>query len=151
MERTESVTLTNMCCLCDGDRVLVQRKIDEESEQGIVFPGGHVEQQESFADAVRREMLEETGLRIEDPRLCGVKDWIQPDGSRYLVLLYRAEKYSGTLTSSEEGAVFWVKRSDLDQLDFIWNTKELLPLFFGEPYSEYFFDATAGSWVGSLR
>lgn len=42
MSRTETVTLTNMCMICDGSRVMVQNRTDE-SWPGIAFPGGHVE------------------------------------------------------------------------------------------------------------
>ncbi len=38
-------------------------------------------------ESVIREMKEETGLTIENPIACGFKDWIQEDGTRYLVLL----------------------------------------------------------------
>ena len=74
MKRTETVTFTNMCMICDGDKVLVQNRNDPDWP-GITFPGGHVEKGESFVDAVVREVLEETGLTIFAPRLVGVKDW----------------------------------------------------------------------------
>ena len=41
MSRTEEVTLTNMCMIYDGSKVLVQEKIDDDYG-GITFPGGHV-------------------------------------------------------------------------------------------------------------
>jgi len=74
MSRTETVTLTNMCMIYDGDKVLVQQKVDDDYS-GITFPGGHVEKGESFTDAVIREVFEETGLTISSPVLCGIKDW----------------------------------------------------------------------------
>ena len=40
--RTEIVTITNMCMIYDGTKVLVQEKIDDEYS-GMTFPGGHVE------------------------------------------------------------------------------------------------------------
>lgn len=67
MSRTETVTLTNMCMIYDGDKVLVQQKVDDDYS-GITFPGGHVEKGESFTDAVIREVFEETGLTISSPR-----------------------------------------------------------------------------------
>ena len=55
MSRTEEVTLTNMCMIYDGSKVLVQEKIDDDYG-GITFPGSHVEKNESFTDAVIREV-----------------------------------------------------------------------------------------------
>ena len=69
----------------DGSKVLVQERIGDDYG-GITFPGGHVEKSESFTDAVIREVFEETGLKISAPKLCGIKDWINDDGSRYMVL-----------------------------------------------------------------
>ena len=96
-DRKTPVELTNVCVICDGSRVLVE----EKAGCGICFPGGHVEPGESMQQAVIREMREETGLTIEHPRLCGVKDWEEDDGSRYLVALYRADRFSGTLRVPE--------------------------------------------------
>lgn len=56
--------------------------------QGYTLPGGHVEPGESFVDAVIREMKEETGLDIKNPRLVGVKQFPIKDG-RYVVLMHR--------------------------------------------------------------
>ena len=70
--------------------------------QGYTLPGGHVEPRESFVDAVIREMKEETGLDIMNPRLVGVKQFPIKDG-RYAVFLFKATEYSGTVVSSDEG------------------------------------------------
>ena len=91
MERTERVILTNLCMVQDGTKVLVEEKVGKGAG-GIFFPGGHVEEHEPLVDSVIREVKEETGLAIERPRLCGVKDWINEDGSRYVVFLFRADR-----------------------------------------------------------
>lgn len=76
MNRTEIVTLTNMCMVYDNNgNVLVQNR-NNPDWPGITFPGGHVEPGEPFYDSVIREIKEETGLTIKNPQLCGVKDWI---------------------------------------------------------------------------
>ena len=109
-----------------------------------------MEDDESLLESVIREMREETGLIIENPIVCGFKDWIQEDGTRYLVLLYKADEFSGKLKSSEEGRVFWRDRSDLDSINLIWNMKELLEIFDSDRYSEFFFKIKNGKYKGEL-
>lgn len=99
MKRSEHVELMSMCVLRRGSKVLVQDRTDP-NWPGVAFPGGHVEKGESFTGAVIREVQEETGLTISSPLLCGIKDWCE-EGVRHVVLLYRAEQFTGTLRSSD--------------------------------------------------
>lgn len=147
MSRKSEIELTNMCLICDGNKVLVQEKV---GTKGLVFPGGHVEEGESLFESVVREMKEETGLTIENPKVCGFKDWIQEDGTRYIVLLYKTHKFTGELKSSDEGRVFWIDRADIDSANLIWNMKELLEIFDTDLYSEFFFKIKDGKYKGEL-
>ena len=147
MSRKSEIELTNMCLICDGNKVLVQEKV---GTRGLVFPGGHVEEGESLLESVVREMKEETGLTIENPKVCGFKDWIQEDGTRYIVLLYKTHKFTGELKSSDEGRVFWIDRADIDSVNLIWNMKELLEIFDTDLYSEFFFKIKNGKYKGEL-
>lgn len=135
MLRASQVELTNLCVLCDGSRLLVERK----AGKGIVFPGGHVEAGESMREAIVREMREETGLTILNPVLCGVKDRMLEEGVRYLVALYRADQFTGELRSSREGEVFWVEREAFEQMEVIWGMKEVLRICESETLSEMFY------------
>ena len=113
MGRKETVELTNMCMVEDGKgNVLVQNRLDP-NWSGIVYPGGHVEVGESITASVIREIREETGLTIENPTLCGVKQFWLDNGVRYIVLLFRADKFTGELHGSEEGDAFWMPREEL--------------------------------------
>ena len=143
MSRASLVELTNLCVICDGGRVLVQDK----AGCGIVFPGGHVEPGESMLASVIREMREETGLTIEHPALCGLKDWMREDGTRFLVALYRADRFSGTLKPSEEGRVFWIEREEFAKLDVIWGMHEVLRVCDEAEYSEMFYSEEKEGWV----
>ena len=147
MSRKSEIELTNMCLICDGNKVLVQEKV---GTKGLVFPGGHVEEGESLLESVVREMKEETGLTIENPKICGFKDWIQEDGTRYIVLLYKTHKFTGELKSSDEGRVFWIDRADINSANLIWNMKELLEIFDTDLYSEFFFKIKDGKYKGVL-
>lgn len=138
MSRKSEIELTNMCMVYDKNRVLVEEK-DCGDYKGVVFPGGHVEQGESLCQSVIREIYEETGLKISSPKLCGVKNWINDDGTRYMVLLYKTDKFTGTLQSSEEGRVFWVDKDKLKDEKLIWNMEELFEIMEREDLSEFFF------------
>ena len=146
MKRRQLIELTNMCLIYSDDRILVQEKLGTGYEGGLLFPGGHVEPGESLRDSVIREMKEETILDISEPQPCGFKDWIQEDGTRYIVLLYKTNKFSGELKSSEEGKVFWLDRKDIDKVNLIWNMRELLEIFETDHYSEFFFEYKEGTY-----
>ena len=150
MNRTEKVTITNMCMIYDNDKVLVQDKIDDDYS-GITFPGGHVEMGESLTDAVIREVFEETGLKISSPELCGIKDWINGDGSRYMVLFYKTDKFEGTLRSSDEGEVYWLELKEMTKSDLADGMDKVLEVFLNENISEYFFYKENGVWQETLK
>lgn len=139
MERAERVILTNLCMIVDGTKILVQDKVGKGAD-GIILPGGHVEEHEPIVDSVIREMKEETGLDIENPRLCGVKEWINEDGSRYVVFLFRAEKFSGELASSDEGRVFWMEKEDVLKSRWIWHMDCLMKILADGEFTELYLD-----------
>ena len=150
MKRTEIVTITNMCMIYDGTKVLVQEKVDDDY-CGITFPGGHVEQGESFTDAVIREVLEETGLKISSPILCGIKDWTNDDGSRYMVLFYKTDKFEGELSSSEEGDVHWIELEKMKKSNLAEGMDKMLEVFLNDDISEYFFRKVDGKLTEELK
>ena len=150
MARIEKVTMTNMCMVFDGNKVLVQDKKDDDYS-GITFPGGHVEKGESFTDAVIREVFEETGLKIQSPQLCGIKDWMKEDGTRYMVLFYKTDKFEGTVTSSNEGEVYWIALEDIKKKKLAYGMDKMLEVFLDDNISEYFFYKEDGKWVEELK
>ncbi len=112
MSRTENVELTVLCLIHNEEHYLLQDRVKKDWK-GYTLPGGHIESGESIVDAVIREMKEETGLTIQNPKLCGVKQF-PIEGGRYIVFLFTADKYSGELISSEEGAMHWINKDELD-------------------------------------
>ena len=146
MARTEQAIFTNMCMVYDdAGNILVQDRKNPDWP-GLTFPGGHVESGESFAASVIREVFEETGLTIENPRLCGVKEWENSDGSRYIVLLYKTEKFSGELKSSDEGRVFWATREEILALPMTEHFDKLMEVFFREDLSEFYYQKAENRW-----
>ena len=150
MGRGESAVFTNMCMVRDGDRVLVINRNDP-GWPGLAFPGGHVEKGEAFADSVIREVYEETGLTIEQPRLCGIKQFRTEENSRYIVLLYRTDKFEGQLISSGEGEVFWLTLEQLDQYPLTPHFEQVVEVMLRDDLSEFYYDQSGGGWVPVLK
>ena len=117
---------------------------------GITFPGGHVEHGESFSGSVIREVKEETGLDIQCPVLCGVKQFQTKEYARYVVLFYKTDRFSGTLRSSEEGDVFWIKRSELETYSLADDFKKMLEVFESSEISEFYYSKCNGVWKAEL-
>ena len=113
MSRTENVELTVLCLIEDGDKILLQNRVKKDW-QGYALPGGHVEPGESFVDAVIREMKEETGLNVHSLEFVTYYEWnMIEEGVRHLCLLFRSKDFDGTLKSSSEGKVFFIKKDEL--------------------------------------
>ncbi len=152
MAESEKVILTNMCMIYDGSRVLVQDRLDNKWK-GLTFPGGHVEKQESFTDAVIREVKEETGLTIFSPQLCGIKQWPASETERYVVLFYKTDQFEGELKSSSEGDVFWMELEDFKKAELARDMADMLTVFLDENKSEFYYyrDSTGGTWKYEIK
>ena len=146
MSRAEQVILTNLCMVYDdAGNILVQNRKDP-SWPGICFPGGHIEPGESFVESVIREVWEETGLTIENPVLCGTKQFPTRDGERYVVFFYKTNRYHGELKSSHEGEVFWIPRSDLPKYQMVEDFLDMVKVFECDDLSEFYYYKEDGNW-----
>jgi ADP-ribose pyrophosphatase len=148
MSRFENVELTTLCMVYHKDLILLQNRTKKDW-QGYTFPGGHVEAQESFVDAVIREVKEETGLDIFHPILCGIKQFPIQNG-RYIVLLFKTNQFHGSLTSSLEGEMKWVDRHDLSSLPLVDDFMELLRVF-DDPHIQEFQYTVDNEWHVHLK
>ncbi len=130
-------------------RVLLQNRVNVPWP-GLAFPGGHVEPGEPFTEAAVREVFEETGLILEDARLCGVKQFTRDDGSRYVIFLYRALHFHGQLRPSSEGDVLWAPRDKLERMPLSRDMAAMLPVFENDLISEFTYCEESGTWTNRI-
>lgn len=149
MIRTENVELTVLCLVQNKDAYLLQDR-QKEDWKGYTLPGGHIERGESIVDAVVREMKEETGLTIQNPRLCGVKQFPIEDG-RYIVFLFRADQFEGDLVSSEEGTMHWIPKKELSSVDLVDDFQELLQVMLDDELNEFQYMIEDEEWKFVLK
>jgi ADP-ribose pyrophosphatase YjhB (NUDIX family) len=107
----------------DGHILLLNQ--DTDTERSWSLPGGKVEEGETLATALVREMREETGLEIEPGRLLYVCDHLPGNGTHVVHLTFEARRVDGTVGDVAVGAdtrpirgVEFVKLTDLPALGF---------------------------------
>lgn len=148
-DRTERVELTTLCMIYRGEELLLQERVKTDW-RGYCFPGGHVEPGESIVESVLREMKEETGLSVYNPRLCGIKQF-PIEGGRYLVFFFKADTFEGDLLDSEEGPVRWVSRQELPELHTVSDFLQMLEVFDREELTEFQYVVENDQWNVILR
>ena len=149
MGRTENVELTVLCLIEDGDKILLQNRVKKDW-RGYTLPGSHVEPGEFFVAAVIREMKEETGLKVIEPRLVGVKQFPIENG-RYVVLLFKATQWSGDLISSDEGHMEWIEYDRLPVINTVDDFDELLRVMNTPELTEFQYLVSGDDWTVSIR
>ncbi len=125
-------------------QVLVLDKVKKYGWEGLTFPGGKVEEGESFEDSVIREAKEETNLDIKNPKLIGIITWISDEG-KDVGLIYETSDFEGSLVEeNREGRLFWMDYEEFKNTNpKSMSMDHILKIYEGE-YKEVFWDFRDG-------
>lgn len=118
--------------LLKDDKILFlvrQKKRDTRHVQGIYLPiGGHVELGEDVEDCAKREVEEESGIKINSLDLAGIV-YIrgQATGETDTIMyLFTSSDFEGEAISGNEGSFEWVDRTKVDQVNLYAGDKVYL-------------------------
>jgi 8-oxo-dGTP diphosphatase len=119
----------------DGEFLIVRR--GRPPMQGLfTLPGGGVEIGEGLAEAVQREVLEETGLTIEPLALAGTREVVTRDEDgrvqrHFVILAFAARWVAGEPRLSEELAeARWIRPAALRDLSTTEGLAEIVAAAF---------------------
>ena len=109
--------------ILDGDQILLEKRKNSPGKGKWAVPGGLVELGENVEQAVIREVKEETGLEVDEPRLVDVVNYVSL-GERgavmyhYVIIDYLVTVKSGKLkAASDADALKWVPFNEVDEYD----------------------------------
>jgi 8-oxo-dGTP diphosphatase len=103
-----------MLVIDKGEILLIKRNKKLKDFPGwYMLPGGKQEFSETPLQAAVREVFEETGLKVENPKLRVVATHYHGYKDRvYLVYIFEAGDFFGKLKRSKEGRPVWMKIED---------------------------------------
>ncbi|KMT21105.1 NUDIX hydrolase [Clostridium cylindrosporum] len=116
--------LATLCYIKKDGKTLMLHRIKKEKDyhkgkwNGV---GGKFEPLESPEDCVKREVLEETGLNIINPRLRGMITFPMFDGEDdWYTFIFTAEEFSGNIKECSEGELHWIEDEKIMDLN-LWD------------------------------
>ena len=109
--------------ILDGDQILLEKRKNSPGKGKWAVPGGLVELGENVEQAVIREVKEETGLEVDEPRLVDVVNYISL-GERgavmyhYVIIDYLVTSKGGKpKAASDADDLKWVPFYEVDKYD----------------------------------
>ncbi len=122
MARREGIT--TLCYLERDDSYLMMHRVSKKNDinkDKWIGVGGHLEDDESPEECIRREVREETGFDIptDDFRFRALVTFVSDRGDYELMSLFTAPCPEGEPIDCDEGKLEWVKKSDVYSLN-LW-------------------------------
>ena len=98
----------------DGKTLFLERnkKKNDINHAKFIGIGGKIEEGESPDECVKREVYEETGLRLKNIKFCGlVKYYLNEDYFENMYVYY-SDDYTEKLRECDEGSLHWLSFED---------------------------------------
>jgi len=119
-----------------NQRVLIcQRRHDAAFALKWEFPGGKIEDRESEADALRRELREELAIDVRESEFFSGYAYSYKEGPTVFLRFYWVKSFQGEPQNLVFEQISWVKPEDLVNLDFLEGDRRLIMQIIERPHT----------------
>jgi 8-oxo-dGTP diphosphatase len=104
------------CLIKRKKQILLQKRERDLFKEYLTLPVGKLRLNESIVDAFSREMKEETGLTPVNARFKGIIEILftmKRKRFHTIIVLVETTKFKGKIKESDEGKLYWVRKSDV--------------------------------------
>lgn len=120
--------ITTLCYLEKEDQYLMLHrtvKKNDVNKDKWIGVGGHMEAGESPEDCVYREVLEETGLKMNSYQFRALVTFVSDVYETEYMCLFTSKDFEGEMTACDEGELEWVKKNEINQLN-LWEGDKVM-------------------------
>jgi len=112
-----------------NNKVLLVRRLQSDHNGPWTIPGGYVEKDETIDTAVKREVLEEAGVKTEIKGIIAVRSRIHKDeNSMYLIFLLETKDEKPTPDLTEVDAAQFFSLVEVKKLEKFQNLSKIFAL-----------------------
>ncbi len=92
-----------------GNKFLVERRRWDETidPESVCLPAGHVKPNEDMEDALKREMMEELGIQVNDMKFVCKNFYVASNDERQHAYCYIVTDYEGEPVCKAAQEIFW--------------------------------------------
>ena len=135
------INLVSCCILQKQNKFLVSKRLSSKIFANFwEFPGGKLEKNESFHNAIIRELYEELGIRVKKKSLTNLDIITHKYKKNEITVLgiFFLNKWSGIVKSREGQEIKWLHISEIKELNFLEGSKVILNKLSSGFYNFYF-------------
>ena len=123
--------LTTLCYIEKEGSYLMMHRIKKQQDENAgkwIGIGGHLNEDETPEECIRREIREETGLEVDDLKHRGILTFILPAWGNELTFLYTASAKEEVSKECAEGVLKWIPVDEVMDLPLWEGDRVFLPL-----------------------
>lgn len=94
-----------------------RRPNDPRDPYSIVFPGGHVEENETLEEAIKREAMEELNIELINPKIIYEAEYDNHNEKQKLYWFLCSE-YKGVMQNNVAEELLWINSSESEKLTY---------------------------------